>query len=289
VSLLVALGALAPPSAAQAFCRTAACDDGEGKRCTPAESGDCGVPIYWPTSCVGFSVQRDASYQVDLEPTEALLARAFGAWSSAACEGGDPTIAVENLGPVSCTEIGYDPEAKNSNLIVFRDEDWAYGPGALALTTVTYVVDTGEIRDADMEINTTDVAFSLSDSKVTVDLESILTHEAGHFLGLAHSPVPASTMVVQYPPESISLRSLDADDVAGICAVYPPGRVAECEAEPINGLGDTCGEAPGTDGCSCRLGGAARSAPTPSGPTPRAPSWLGLATLGLWVARRRRG
>lgn len=251
-SLALASVAL-PPATAQAFCRTAACEDGEGKRCTPEAAGDCGIPIFWPTSCVGFSVQRDASSQVDLEPTEQILARAFGAWSSASCQGGGVSLDVENLGPVTCTQIGYDPESKNSNLIVFRDEGWAYGPGALALTTVTYVVDTGEIRDADMEINTTDVAFSLSDSRVTVDLESILTHEAGHFLGLAHSPVSEATMVVQYPPESLSLRSLDEDDVAGVCAIYPPGRLAECEPEPVNGLGDTCGEVPGSDGCSCRL------------------------------------
>jgi hypothetical protein len=287
VSLLVALGALTPATA-HAFCRTSACEEGEGKRCTPVESGDCGIPIFWPTSCVGYSVQRDASYQIELEPTEAILARAFGAWSGASCDGAAATIEVENLGPVSCSEIGYDAESKNSNLIVFRDEGWVHGPGALALTTVTYVVDTGEIRDADMEINTTDVDFSVSDSKVTVDLESILTHEAGHFLGLAHSPVPESTMVVEYPPESLSLRSLDADDVAGICAVYPPGKSAACEPEPINGLGDTCGEVPGTDGCSCRLGGrGARAWSSPTGLAWAGLAWAGLA--GVAARRRRRG
>jgi MYXO-CTERM domain-containing protein len=266
------------PVTAHAFCRTSACEDGEGKSCTPAAPDDCGIPIFWPTSCVGFSVQKDASAQIDLEPTEELLARAFGAWANASCEGGRPSIEIENLGSVSCASIGYDPEVKNANLIVFRDEGWPYGPGALALTTVTYVVDTGEIRDADMELNTTDVDFSFSDSTVTIDLESILTHEAGHFLGLAHSPVPEATMIVQYPPESISLRSLDDDDVAGICAVYPSDRVAACEPEPINGLGDTCAEEPGS-GCSCRLEDA--TTPTPV-------ALLGAA-FALWIARRRRG
>ena len=65
------------------------------------------------------------------------------------------------------------------------------------------------------------------------DLPSILTHEVGHFLGMAHSTEPCTvggddcpTMNPFYTTGSDAYRSLEADDVAGICAVYPPSRKA---------------------------------------------------------------
>jgi MYXO-CTERM domain-containing protein len=53
----------------------------------------------------------------------------------------------------------------------------------------------------------------------TYDLQAILTHEAGHFLGLAHSVDTSAIMYAFYSPGSIHLTP---DDVAGICTIYPP-------------------------------------------------------------------
>ena len=72
---------------------------------------------------------------------------------------------------------------------------------------------------------------SARDQKVTVgdtiksneyDFASIMTHEAGHFLGLAHSGDPRATMNALYQPGNTAMRELTADDIAGICAVYHP-------------------------------------------------------------------
>ncbi len=273
----VGVAALLVPADVFAYCRTSACEEGQGTLCEPADPADCGVPLFWPTSCVGYVLQEDASDDFDLERTRALVREAFATWESADCEGGGVAIKTEDLGDVSCNQISYDPETKNANVIMFRDDDWPYagGASALAITTVTYAVDSGEIRDVDMEINTEHVSFSTSDGDITVDLLSILTHEAGHFLGLGHSGVSSSTMVVEYPPESISLRSLDDDDVAGLCAIYPPTSNAPCESEPVNGLADECGEELG--GCSCSSPrGAASSAA------------FALTLFGLAFARRKR-
>ena len=266
---------------AAAFCRTSVCGEEVGKVCEPAQPTDCGTPIFWETTCVGFSVQRDASANVSLEDARALTAQAFAAWSEASCPGGGrPSISAQDLGPVTCDAQEFDAEARNANLIVFRDEGWPYGQGALALTTVTYSLDSGEIRDADIELNSDNAAFTIGDNAVNVDLLSILTHEVGHFLGLAHTPVADATMQTDYPPKSTTLRTLEEDDIAGICAIYPPGRAGTCDPEPINGLGDECGEpADGSgDSCDCR---------TATGR--EAPSWivaLGLAIVGRRRARR---
>jgi len=53
------------------------------------------------------------------------------------------------------------------------------------------------------------------------DLQNTLTHEAGHFIGLAHSTVPGATMNPTTHPGETAKRTLSADDVAGVCAVYP--------------------------------------------------------------------
>ena len=80
----------------------------------------------------------------------------------------------------------------NQNLVVFHDTAWPYNAcgETLALTTVTYHLDTGELWDVDIEVNTS------CGHKITTtepvppdgwDLQSIFQHETGHFLGLAHS------------------------------------------------------------------------------------------------------
>ena len=52
------------------------------------------------------------------------------------------------------------------------------------------------------------------------DLQGVATHEYGHALGLGHSSVATSTMVGTVNDFALSLRSLDADDVAGVQAIY---------------------------------------------------------------------
>jgi uncharacterized protein (TIGR03382 family) len=53
------------------------------------------------------------------------------------------------------------------------------------------------------------------------DLQNTLTHESGHFIGLAHSPVPGATMNATTQPGETLKRSLSSDDIAGVCAIYP--------------------------------------------------------------------
>lgn len=137
-------------------------------------------------------------------------------------------------------------------------------PGDLsivALTSVLYEPDTGRIVDADIEVNGWDgVPGNVSDGSTGplhgwyftcdrqagwpecatygqggcyyIDLQNTLTHEVGHFIGLAHNcgdpglPAcgPAFADATMYPntsPGDLQKRSLSDDDVAGLCAIYP--------------------------------------------------------------------
>ncbi len=286
----IAVAALVHPRAALAFCRTSVCPETQSTAavCTPAQSTDCGIPLAWPSPCVGYAIQEDASDQVSLAETEAIFAQAFAAWTEADCGGGEtPRMEVTYMGPVSCDAHEYNKRQGNANIITFRDDGWPYGGSGstLALTTVTYNLKTGEIYDADMEINSFDQTFTLGDDGVGTDLLSVATHEAGHFLGLSHSIDPEATMVANYNDGSIALRDLHADDVAGLCAVYPPGEpVKGCDPTPRHGFSELCAA---DQPSRAQASGGCAAAPSPGGGGGGLLA-AALASLGA-IARARRG
>lgn len=279
-ALSVGLLTVTASTVASAYCRTSACGGKTvGAICTPPQTSDCGFPLYWPTPCIGITVQEDGSSDVTAEATRGIVNRAIDTWMAADCGGGaHPRISIVDQGFVACHEQEYNQDKANSNTLMFRDDDWPYAKNRLAITTVTYNLDTGEIRDADMEFNSAEADFTTTEDAVDVDLESVVTHEMGHFLGLAHSPSSTATMFADYPPGSVNLRTLEADDVAGLCATYPPGVIIDCDPTPRGGLGDECGSPALEDaGCGCRVASTSSSLP------------LSVLVIGgvLALARRR--
>jgi hypothetical protein len=274
-------------SSTEAYCRTSTCTNGvAGELCTPADPADCGKPLFWAQPCFGFSVQQNASKQVPWDTADATAKLAFLTWLGADCGAGThPNMQVADFGPVECAAREYNQNGGNANIIVFRDDAWPYAGqwNTLALTTVTYSLDTGEIYDADMEINSSDVVLTTTDTNVQFDLLSIMTHEAGHMLGLAHSKAPDSTMGRQYLAGDINLRTLATDDMTAICTVYPPSAAADpssCDPAPRHGFQSFCGPAPEEDS-GCTLGPASRHRGWPS-------ALLAALGAGAMLVRRRK-
>lgn len=233
--LLIAALALLTAAPARAFCRTTTCQPGDAAAPCSTDSNGClvgGEPLFWAGACVSYSVQRDGSPLRGISAKDAELAvgAGFSSWMGAACAGGaGPSIGVVSRGLVSCDRQEYSSNHGNANVWMFRDDDWPYDDtgATLALTTVTYNRRTGEIYDADVEVNSHDNEITLGDGRIAFDFLSIATHEAGHFLGLSHNPRdPDATMTPGYFQGTVALRTLESDDVAGICASYPPGRSA---------------------------------------------------------------
>jgi YVTN family beta-propeller protein len=115
------------------------------------------------------------------------------------------------------------------NLITFEDDTYQFSPSVLAVTpTLSYtqrsaygdkIVLPGQIVDADMMFNP-NASFSTPTHPGSWDLQSVATHEAGHFFGLSHSGVETATMFFVQQPGKIA-ATLKNDDMGAIAAAYP--------------------------------------------------------------------
>lgn len=106
----------------------------------------------------------------------------------------------------------------DQNAALFRSTD---NPGR----TRTFYDAGGAIVEADIALNP-NVLFSSDGTDGTYDLESTLTHEVGHLLGLEHSAILAATMQPRQAMNGLfglpafAQRSLSDDDIAGARALY---------------------------------------------------------------------
>jgi len=252
-----------------AFCRARTCEPANPTEDCGIDAAGCttvGNPLHWSTGCVTFAVQEDGSYRSGIDVGTALDAssRALAAWLTVDCAGKDhtgprdladlPSLVGGSLGPVTCDQSRYDTWRGNANIVLFRDDDWPYpgGNDLFATTVVRFDTASGEILDADIEINTANYLMAANGGDLGVDLQSILTHEFGHFLGLAHAGAD-TTMQPNWDGIGTELRSLTEDDAAGMCDAYPPGREGPVECSPQYGFSGKCGAAPERPDLGCAL------------------------------------
>jgi len=208
-------------------------------------------PIRWTRSCVFITPSTEGAGSLTETEILAAVHGSADAWNAVSCSYMQLIIGAPEPG----LKAGFDQFATPKNVIVFRDETWPYAPAAAALTTITYLASSnaavdGEIVDADVEFNGVDFDFSTDGNLTTHDVQAVLTHELGHVLGLDHTcddgmltptpldhtgtPIPScfprgqlpaevteATMYNFAAPGEIIKRTLEPDDSAGLCAIYP--------------------------------------------------------------------
>ncbi len=268
-SVAVAVGfAAGVATEASAYCRSTTCT-GE---CARDELG-CkidGAKLFWASGCVGFSLQKDASIHIPMKYFRQVTEKSFVTWSQLECDTGLSSLAFSETEDVACHQTEYNSGGTNANIIMFQDTKWIYigADNTLAKTTVTYDNGTGEIFDADIEVNHANNNFTINDDNVDFDLQAVMTHEIGHFMGFDHSDEATATMNAGYEEGTTDLRSLEPDDIAVACEVYPPERPVVCDVTPRGGLGYECGGVAtkpptddGGDGEGCQMS----ASPAPGG------------------------
>ena len=250
-NLLVILGISASPSYAAAWCQSYNVD-----QTSPGVCQTQGVPLAWRRPCIGYGIDARAGFDIDFDQLSNIARTSIEKWTSVDCGGDSVGLSVLPWEePTLCNKAEFDQQGRNVNTIAFVSEwssnanpqEQSFDPGAIALTIVWFPAN-GEIVDADILINENQGPFVIcpptgceNSQLLGADLESVLTHEAGHFFGLAHSEDETSTMVATYPRGSIDNRTLEQDDIDGMCTIYQPGSVpGQCDYEPATGLSLTC-------------------------------------------------
>jgi hypothetical protein len=235
-------------------------------------------PLHREDGCIHFTIDAAGTAQLPGDSEMTAFDRAFVTWKSATDSCGNLMLSRS-----IATNVPYGADGIES--VHFHDDRWCrpasdgvpeicYPDDVAAMTRVVFIDnpsadDDGRIIEADMEINAVDYALQLDGVTTTstgtpIDLVSVVTHEIGHALGLAHdcasgdgswpedadgNPVPscddadaahvAATMYVSIPPNDISRRQLQPSDIEAACIAVAPSHCT-----PVTG-GCSAGGTPG--------------------------------------------
>ncbi|MBX3233114.1 MAG: matrixin family metalloprotease [Labilithrix sp.] len=237
---LVVLALLLVAPDALAFCRTtnARCKEPD----CPTDENGCvteGKPVAYRTSPISFAFAERGTTKLNEAKARAAVRAAFQKWQSVSCAGGQtslwfkeqPDIPPDGDLGLAASDDDDGPESGTPPFgIYFRDTSWGDNdPKALALTTLGYKGTT--VVAARIEINTAGTRFRFDSDQESEDndFQAVITHEVGHYIGIAHSLEQDSLMHAEYChwkdrcDQGVRLkRALSADDRLAVCTLYPP-------------------------------------------------------------------
>jgi hypothetical protein len=147
-------------------------------------------------------------------------------------------------------KVGYDPDGKNENVVVYAPYGWSKAKGALAITVLTFDDMSGRIVDADVLLNgggrffatfdhdeadqsgsaisiegtkgdDSDSSSNASGHTPRFDVQNVLTHELGHFFGLGEDYSDThATMFASTRPGETNKRVVSPADSGVVTALY---------------------------------------------------------------------
>jgi hypothetical protein len=191
---------------------------------------------------------------LSFEQLDRSVEAAFAVWDEVDCS----YIRLIKTAPGHCMDIGLHRSHSNANRVFFRSSGWI-DPDApwrleeqIALTSVFFDEDTGEILDVDVEVNAEFFELTTRLADPRTDIQNALAHEVGHLVGLDHSERSNATMWRTAEDGETDKRSLSQDDIDGICSLYPLAQNPDDCREPLGGLDIDCQTA---EACTPPIGG----------------------------------
>jgi MYXO-CTERM domain-containing protein len=238
-----------------------------------------GTALDWRKRCTELILDDRANPAFSHERLRRVLQRSMAAWNEPIGACTEFALSVSDR-TVSNADVDYD----ETNTVLWRLpgfcdepdnalEDVCLAPNAVAITTVFYFDKPGDSRDgelveADIVINADGFAFADNGSAHAIDLESVMTHELGHVMGLDHpcattsgavapvdhegkevpscfpivalaDDVTAATMFNFLSPGETQKQTPLDDEWRGVCAIYA----------------EHTGDCAPAGGCGCRTSG----------------------------------
>jgi hypothetical protein len=167
-----------------------------------------GKSVYWP------GIKRTVDISVNSENTQGLTDSDVQAIAASSITEWNGLSSFSLRKKVTSTKglIGINEFYFSNDLTFFN------GSGVIGLTQVGFDDESGVISEADILIND---GFTFSTNPLDANyLGNVITHEAGHFLGLGHGQVMGSTMFYAL---SRGQHKIADDDKAGVYTIYPTG------------------------------------------------------------------
>lgn len=191
-------------------------------------SGPAPGPLRWKGNIVRIAISdsisaQNSSIKADSD-VEGAISRSIKAWESAA----DLKFIISRSNTQSVSPAGNAGDGTSLITIAATPENVALfakdGDDASARTRIFYNA-RGNVTEADIVLNPYQ-QFSTDGTFGTFDLESTLTHEIGHLLGLEHSEILGSTMHANhgrnglYSLNNYGPRTLAPEDISAIRGLY---------------------------------------------------------------------
>lgn len=192
------------------------------------------VRVRWQSNTINFELHDELPSGVNNQELQSAVLDAMNTWSSPSCS------------TVRFSLEGYTPEhaqpGDGKNTIEWLTGGWSargFQADAAGVTDVQYQKSpNGDwvIVEADMYLNADQHTWTArgGGDDVERDVQSVVTHEAGHMLGLMHPCEPGGgagvpdctsrsdfSLTAMYPIYSPTQSVLSDDDVAGVCFLYP--------------------------------------------------------------------
>jgi Matrixin len=182
--------------------------------------GDTPIDLHWRGDSARYAMDAEVAHGLRAADVEQAVRAAFDAWAQVDCS----YFHLQYDGQVEDPAVGYDASGGNTNVVTFVDHDWQGKSTTQAITALTFGCQDGVILDADVLVNNVNFEFTTDpehDDEAKRDLQNVLTHEAGHFVGFAHSDDPESTMFGTVKADEVLKRDLTDMDRQGMCMAYP--------------------------------------------------------------------
>ena len=199
--------------------------------------GQVGRPMSWPEATVTYMIHERGPANHRDESGEQLSAELLGHMQLAMEQWNAPDCSKFSFVFGGLTSVEEHDSEDGINLIAFG----SLGQSAAAVATTFTLFDTriGRALDSDIILNDETHLFeydldTLEEAAAThtdeedpegglqiADMRGVLAHEAGHMLGLDHSGIVESTMWAEPLGVDLYKRDLHADDINGLCSIYP--------------------------------------------------------------------